>query len=93
MPSIKETLPACPKCGATMTFLVEKERSNGTTKVTRYYKCPVCGTKVIFEQFLVRRVDGVIRITWLTNGNPKIIYGTLRRAPRPRKNARKPRRK
>jgi len=84
MASGYDLLPYCPKCGATMTFMIEKERSNGTTKITRYYRCPACGTKVITERLLIKSVNGVIKIIRLTNGVPKIIYGNQRRVVRTR---------
>lgn len=70
-----EELPRCPKCGAPMAYLVEKEKNGtGIVKITRYYRCPACGTKVIDEQILIEPSDGVLKIIRL-NIKRKIIYG------------------
>jgi DNA-directed RNA polymerase subunit RPC12/RpoP len=70
-----DSLPHCPKCGALMAYLVEKEKNGkGEIRITRYYRCPVCGTKVIDERILVKPVDGKIQVFSLTNGKRQIIY-------------------
>ncbi|MCE4628316.1 MAG: hypothetical protein F7C34_04120 [Desulfurococcales archaeon] len=69
-----EELPRCPKCGAPMAYLVEKEKNgSGIIKITRYYRCPACGTKVIDEQLLIEPSNGVLKIIRL-DIKRKIIY-------------------
>ena len=81
-----------------MVYLVAKERNGkGETRITRYYKCPVCGTKVVSEKLLLKPYDGKIQVFTLLNGKKQIIYAS-RRVPvktgRPRRSQpRRPSRK
>ena len=85
---MEDGVPRCPKCGSPMVYLVERERNTrGETRVTRYFRCPVCGTKVIDQQLLIKSENGTIRIISLINGSRRIVVG-VRRAARPRRRAR-----
>jgi len=81
----------CPKCGVEMIYQIEKEKSSsGEIRITRYYKCPVCGTKIIDERLVLRPIDGKILVFSLINGKKPIIPGrqVYTRRPRPLKNSR-----
>ncbi len=70
----------CPRCKVPMDYLIELEKlASGERRITRYYRCPVCGTRIIDEKYAVRFEDGRIVITSLLNGQPRII---LSRPPR-----------
>ncbi len=78
-----------------MVFMVEKERNGkGETRITRYYRCPVCGTKVVFERLVIRPVNGKFVVLSLLNGREEVIPGARRslkpkKLRAPRKQARK----
>ncbi len=63
----------CPKCKVPMIYLMEAEKSGSERRITRYYKCPVCGTKIVVERLIVRLVDGHYKIYRVNTGN-QIIY-------------------
>ncbi len=53
----------CPKCGAEMEYIIEKERlGNGETRIRTYYRCPVCGTIIVDQKIFLERVDGYIKV-------------------------------
>ncbi len=64
----------CPKCKVPMIYTMEAEKSGTERRITRYYKCPVCGTKIIVEKLVVRIVDGHYKVYKIDPAN-KIIYG------------------
>ncbi|MDT7861416.1 MAG: hypothetical protein RRA45_04290 [Saccharolobus sp.] len=38
----------CPKCKIKMDFIAESESTDGVKKIIRYYyRCPVCGTRIL----------------------------------------------
>ena len=83
-----ENGPVCPKCGVPMVYLIEKEKnSKGEVRITRFYRCPVCGTKIIDEKLILRPVDGRILVFSLINGEKPIVPGRVIRVPsrRPRR--------
>ena len=75
----------CPRCRVPMDYLIELEKlASGERRITRYYKCPVCGTRIIDEKYSIRLVDGRIVITSLLNGQPRIILSRPTRQARRR---------
>ncbi|MFP3172672.1 MAG: hypothetical protein RXQ79_06455 [Acidilobus sp.] len=62
----------CPKCKVPMNFYSRTERTSKSdgveVKVTRYYKCPVCGRTVIDEELLIRHSQDGVSITVKHNG-------------------------
>jgi uncharacterized protein YbaR (Trm112 family) len=84
-----EDIVLCPKCKVPMVYLMEAEKSGSEKRITRYYKCPVCGTKIITEKLIVRVIDGHYKILRI-NTNGKIIYGRQAKTrANPRKKARR----
>ena len=84
----QDRIVSCPKCGAPMIYHAEKEKnSRGETRITKYFRCPVCGTKIIDEKLLIKPVNGSLKILDLTGEGPTIIPGVRRvrktRRPRP----------
>lgn len=76
----------CPRCKVPMSYLMEAEKNSREKRITRYYRCPACGTKVIVERLLVRIVDGRIKIYNMMAGDREIIYAKpQQRARRGRK--------
>jgi len=79
----------CPRCKVVMEYLIEVEKlASGERRVTRYYRCPVCGTKIIDEKYAIRPENGMIRIISLTNGEKRVIMARpaqRRRPARPRR--------
>ncbi|NOZ31331.1 MAG: hypothetical protein GXO68_05240 [Crenarchaeota archaeon] len=76
----------CPRCKVPMIYLMEAEKSSNERRITRYYRCPACGTKVVVERLLVRIVDGKIRIYNMLTKDREVIYA--RPQPRPRRGRR-----
>ncbi len=75
----QDTVPICPICKVPMLYLTEKEKkSSGEIRITRFYRCPVCGTKIIDEKLLLRPVNGSIVVYSLLNGERQIIYSRPR---------------
>ncbi|MEB3759719.1 MAG: hypothetical protein GSR72_07280 [Desulfurococcales archaeon] len=71
--------PKCPICKVPMMYLMEKEKkSSGEIRITRFYRCPVCGTKIIDERLLLKPVNGSIVVYSLSNGERQIIYSRPR---------------
>ncbi len=71
--------PKCPICKVPMMYLMEKEKkSSGEIRITRFYRCPVCGTKIIDERLLLKPVNGSIVVYSLSNGEKQIIYSRPR---------------
>jgi len=67
----------CPRCRVPMNYYSRTEkssRSSGSTeiKVTRFYKCPVCGRTVIDEELLLRETPEGIVVTARRNGLEKL---------------------
>jgi len=53
----------CPQCKIPMEYTLETEKSsNGSRRLVRYYKCYVCGSRII---------DETIQIEY--NGSDKIL--------------------
>jgi predicted RNA-binding Zn-ribbon protein involved in translation (DUF1610 family) len=68
----------CPRCGAVMVYLVEKEKNGkGEARITRYFRCPVCGTKVVDEIVLVKPQNGSIQVYTLPIAK-RVIYAGRR---------------
>ncbi len=64
----------CPRCKVPMIYTMEAEKSGAERRITRYYKCPVCGTKIIVEKLVVRIVDGHYKVYKINTAN-RVIYG------------------
>jgi uncharacterized protein YbaR (Trm112 family) len=67
----------CPRCKVPMDYLSETEKesnSNGKSiKITRYYKCPVCGRRIIDETLIIRDDGTNTIIESHTNGARKLL--------------------
>jgi len=67
----------CPRCKVPMDYLSETEKSisgnRRVTKITRYYKCPVCGRRILDEVLIIRNGENSIIIESHTNGARKIL--------------------
>jgi len=79
----------CPICKTPMAYIQESEAIGGEKRLTRYYKCPACGAKIVDEVLRVVRVNGEVRIIIEQNGSGKLIRP--QRAPRRRLPPRKAR--
>ncbi len=81
----------CPVCRIPMDYAMETEKnSNGERRITRYYKCPACGSRIIDEQLLVKTEGSMVKVLVLSNGKPTIVRRALgntgkRRAKRVRR--------
>lgn len=71
----------CPVCGSEMDYVIEVEKTGSVRRITRYYRCPACGTKIIDEKFEVRLEEDKIIVRSLINGAKPVIKG---RRPRRR---------
>ncbi|MCE4608129.1 MAG: hypothetical protein F7B61_04125 [Caldisphaeraceae archaeon] len=67
----------CPRCKVPMDYLSETEKSisgnRRVTKITRYYKCPVCGRRILDEVLTIKNNGDGIIIESHTNGARKIL--------------------
>ncbi|AFZ70276.1 hypothetical protein Calag_0512 [Caldisphaera lagunensis DSM 15908] len=67
----------CPRCKVPMDYLSETEKTsnnNGrSTKITRYYRCPVCGRRIIDEVLIIKDNNTDITIESHTNGARKLL--------------------
>ncbi|MCE4598823.1 MAG: hypothetical protein F7C81_01320 [Desulfurococcales archaeon] len=64
----------CPVCKIPMDYAMETEKnSNGERRITRYYLCPACGTRVIDEQLLITIEENTVKVLVLGNGKQTII--------------------
>ena len=52
----------CPKCRIPTSYVSETEKSNGTARVVRYYKCPACWGKLLDEEVTVNRIGDRIEV-------------------------------
>ncbi len=80
----------CPRCKVPMVYMMEVEKLGNERRLTRYYRCPACGTRVIVERLLVRYEGGLLRVYAIGNGARQVIYGRPAqpkklRSPRPRR--------
>lgn len=64
----------CPRCKVPMVYMMEAEKNSSGRRITRYYKCPACGTKIIVEKLLVKYVDGKVKIYNLMVKDKEIVY-------------------
>ena len=75
-PSRQEVEVLCPRCKVPMNFYSTSERSSkgneSVIRVTRYYKCPVCGRTIVSEELTIRVSDGGATITRRSNGLDKV---------------------
>ena len=65
----------CPVCGSEMDYVIEVEKTGSVRRITRYYRCPVCGTKIIDEKFEVRVEGEAVIVRSLINGEKPVIRG------------------
>ncbi len=58
-----EAAMTCKRDGKPMYLVEESEKmSDGTRRITLYYKCPVCGYRVEIEQLVINVSNDNIRI-------------------------------
>lgn len=79
----------CPRCKAPMAYIQEIERVGDERRITRYYKCPACGTKILDEVIRIYRVNGSVVIMVEQNGHGKIIQPQRIRRHRPHRRNRR----
>lgn len=79
----------CPRCKAPMAYIQEIERVGDERRITRYYKCPACGTKILDEVIRIHRVNGSVVIMVEQNGHGKIIQPQRTRRHRHHRHNRK----
>jgi len=73
----------CPYCKVPMEYHSEVERTGERRRVSRYYRCPVCGAKIVDDVFEVRRApDGSLIIRHYVNGVGAVVGGRPRRPRR-----------
>ncbi|MDP8002830.1 MAG: hypothetical protein ACP5I6_02170 [Caldisphaera sp.] len=74
----------CPRCNVPMDYLSETEKitngNNKISKVTRYYRCPVCGRRIIDETLIIKDNGNQIIIESHTNGARKILEKQIAKA-------------
>ena len=52
----------CPKCRIPTSYVSETEKSNGETRIVRYYKCPACWGKILDEEVTVAKWDDRVEV-------------------------------
>lgn len=76
----------CPRCKIPMDYVMEAEKVGGERRLTRYYQCPACRTKILDERITVKANTKYILITILDyslNGSRPIISTPRDRVRRP----------
>ncbi len=77
----------CPRCKVPMNYYSRTEKTSKASggseiKVTRFFKCPVCGKVVIDEELVLRDTGDGLAITARRNGLAKVAL--VRRVTRTR---------
>ncbi len=66
----------CPRCKVPMNFYSRTERTSKSDgleiKVTRYFKCPVCGRSIVDEVLEAKVTSDGLRVTSKHNGLEKL---------------------
>lgn len=66
----------CPRCKIPMDYVMEAEKVGGERRLTRYYQCPACRTKILDERITIKSNTKYLIITILdysSNGSRPII--------------------
>ncbi len=80
----------CPRCRIPMDYVSESERMGNERRITRYYVCPACRTKVLDERIVVRSDTTsvlVMAYDYAGNGRRPVISSS---PPRPKQQRRRP---
>jgi hypothetical protein len=69
-----------------MVYVQEVEKSGSERKIVRYYKCPLCGLKLLDEIMKIVRINGSVKIiiNSIKHDNETAVIharGKKRRAP------------
>jgi len=59
---VRPRAQTCPRCRVPMTYVQEVERSGSERRIVRYYRCPVCGLRLLDEVMRIVRVNGSVKI-------------------------------
>jgi Zn-finger nucleic acid-binding protein len=59
---LRQRAKLCPRCKIPMVYVQEVEKSGSERRVVRYYKCPLCGLKLLDEVMKIIRVNGSVKI-------------------------------
>lgn len=64
----------CPKCKVGMDYMSEVEKGD-EVRISRFYRCPVCGFRVLDERIVVRHSSEVVvlEVTRSTSKKPITI--------------------
>lgn len=67
----------CPRCKVPMNYYSRTEKTSKASggsevKVTRFFKCPVCGKVIVDEELVLRDAGDGLVITARRNGLAKI---------------------
>ncbi|MGC9210067.1 MAG: hypothetical protein ACP5FT_02225 [Acidilobus sp.] len=67
----------CPRCRVPMNYYSRTEKSSRASggaevKVTRFFKCPVCGKVIVDEEIVLRQTDEGLVINSKRNGLAKV---------------------
>ncbi|MEB3816970.1 MAG: hypothetical protein LRS46_03410 [Desulfurococcales archaeon] len=78
----------CPRCHVPMSYIQESERRGVERRIERYYRCPICGLKIVDEILRVIKINGSIRLVVekYVDG-PKTSNGRTRRPPSRRRHS------
>ena len=76
----------CPRCRVPMDYVSESERMGSERRITRYYVCPACRTKMLDERIVVRVDTTKVIITAYDYSNGKrpviAVAAPARRKPK-----------
>ena len=62
----------CLRCKTSMDYMSEVERG-GEVRVSRFYRCPVCGFRVLDERVTIRRSEDGLVLEFSKPVNRKFI--------------------
>ena len=66
----------CPRCKIPMDYVMEAEKVGAERRLTRYYQCPACRTKILDERITIKSNTKYLIVTILdysSNGSRPII--------------------
>ena len=62
----------CPRCKVPMLYASERVRDSRGTRITRYYLCPACRSKLVDERMEVAEAGGMVEVRVTVDGRTVI---------------------
>ncbi|MCE4610790.1 MAG: hypothetical protein F7B17_02325 [Desulfurococcales archaeon] len=69
----------CPRCRIPMYYGSEKVRDSNGTRITRYYQCPACKSKLVDERIEVKVEGEGLTLLFRLDGKTVITVKAVKR--------------